>query len=123
MLGAKTPSTAVGRFCLVWSMFAKDRELAHYPSSGLGCLATIPESAIALLDGISHWLWIGFAAYTVLTVARGLEARGRSLRSQRLDHVDSGSPRGGYHRRDDGGKQQHQSRTGHGQQARHFQLS
>jgi hypothetical protein len=46
-----------------------------------------------------------------------------SLRPQRLDYVDPGRARRGYHRRGDGGLQQHQSRTGQGQGARHFQIS
>jgi predicted acylesterase/phospholipase RssA len=47
----------------------------------------------------------------------------RSLCSQRLNNVDSGCPRGGYHRRNHGRKQQDESRAGDRQHARHFQIS
>ena len=71
-----------------------------------------------------------FGAFPVGGIVHG-HARARnsqglskiSLRSQRLHHVDPGCPRRGYHRRSDGGKQQHQSGTGHRQHARHFQTS
>jgi len=45
-----------------------------------------------------------------------------SLRSQRLNHIDSGCPHRGYHRCSHGRKQQDQSPAGHRQRARSFQI-